>query len=70
MQSILFVSHCILNTAARWCSTTRPRSTRKKQLRRRFVGRALETGVQLIQLPCPEFTLYGRAPLGPCERPV
>lgn len=59
MQSILFVSHCILNTAAKVVLYNQAEIDAEEQLRRRFVGRALETGVQLIQLPCPEFTLYG-----------
>ena len=59
MQNILFVSHCILNTAAKVVLYEHDEIEAEEALRRRFVGRALERGVQLIQLPCPEFTLYG-----------
>jgi hypothetical protein len=34
-------------------------SAREESLRRRFVHAALDAGIQLRQLPCPEFTLYG-----------
>lgn len=59
MKQILFVSHCILNTAAKVVLYDQAEIEAEERLRRRFVGRALETGVQLVQLPCPEFTLYG-----------
>lgn len=59
MQNILFVSHCILNTAAKVVLYNQAEIDAEEALRRRFVGRALELGVQMIQLPCPEFTLYG-----------
>lgn len=59
MQNILFVSHCILNTAAKVVLYDEAEIKAEEALRRRFVGRALELGVQLVQLPCPEFTLYG-----------
>ena len=53
------VSHCILNTAAKVVLYDEAEIKAEEALRRRFVGRALELGVQLVQLPCPEFTLYG-----------
>ena len=59
MQSILFVSHCILNTAAKVVLYNQAEIDAEEQLRRRFLARALGQGVQIIQLPCPEFTLYG-----------
>lgn len=59
MQSVLFVAHCLLNTAAKVVLYEQADIEAEEQLRRRFIGAALERGVQLIQLPCPEFTLYG-----------
>ena len=58
MQKILFVSHCILNTAAK---VVRYGDTGKKEEESRleFVVKTVEQGIQLVQLPCPEFTLYG-----------
>lgn len=58
-KPILLVSHCMLNTAAK---VRYPGSTRRppdEAPRLTFLQYALEQGVQLIQLPCPEFTLYG-----------
>lgn len=51
MQNILFVSHCILNTAAKVVLYNQAEIDAEEALRRRFVGRALELGVQMIQLP-------------------
>nr|WP_243133832.1 hypothetical protein [Ruthenibacterium lactatiformans] len=31
----------------------------EETLRRRFLSKAVNCGIQLVQLPCPEFTLYG-----------
>ncbi|MEF9970564.1 MAG: hypothetical protein RR867_01470 [Ruthenibacterium sp.] len=59
MQNILFVSHCILNTASKVVLFTADDMAAEEALRRRFLLSALEKGVQLVQLPCPEFTLYG-----------
>jgi predicted secreted protein len=58
-QKILFVSHCVLNTAAKVLMYNDEETAREEALRRRFVHAAIDAGVQLIQLPCPEFTLYG-----------
>ena len=58
-QPIIFVAHCILNTAAKVVLYREEEMAAEEALRRRFVGTALERGVQLVQLPCPEFTLYG-----------
>jgi predicted secreted protein len=58
-QKILFVSHCILNIASKVVMYNDEEMAREESLRRRFVHAALDAEVQLIQLPCPEFTLYG-----------
>jgi predicted secreted protein len=59
MKKILFVSHCILNTASKVVMYNDEETAGEEALRRRFVRAALDAGIQLIQLPCPEFTLYG-----------
>lgn len=59
MQKILFVSHCILNTAAKVVLYQEEDAAAEEALRLRFVSAALREGIQLVQLPCPEFTLYG-----------
>lgn len=58
-QKLLFVSHCILNTAAKVSRAIDTSQTAEERERLAFLRFALKEGVQLIQLPCPEFTLYG-----------
>jgi predicted secreted protein len=58
-QKILFVSHCVLNTAAKVVMYNEKEMAEEEALRRRFVRAAIDADIQLIQLPCPEFTLYG-----------
>ncbi|MEA4870394.1 hypothetical protein SDC9_68451 [bioreactor metagenome] len=59
MQKILFVAHCVLNTASKVVMYNSEEMAAEEALRRRFLTCALEKGVQLVQLPCPEFLLYG-----------
>lgn len=59
MQNILLVSHCVLNTASKVVLFTPQDMAAEEALRVRFLTEAVQKGVQLIQLPCPEFTLYG-----------
>lgn len=59
MQKILFVSHCILNTAAKVVLYEEEAARNEEALRLRFVSEAVKQGIQFVQLPCPEFTLYG-----------
>ena len=59
MKKIVFVSHCILNTASKVVLYNREDIDAEENLRLRFMRKALDNGVQIIQLPCPEFTLYG-----------
>lgn len=63
-QRIMFVSHCILNTLSKVSRSIPVELTSEEKARRTFLQSALETGVQLIQLPCPEFTLYGSSRWG------
>lgn len=59
MKKILFVSHCILNTASKVVLYNQEEIEAEESLRKTFVKEAIEKNIQLIQLPCPEFTLYG-----------
>lgn len=59
MENILFVSHCILNIASKVVLYNQEEIDAEEDLRRQFLVKAVNKGVQLIQLPCPEFTLYG-----------
>ena len=59
MKKILFVSHCILNTASKVVLYNQEEIMAEENLRQEFLNKAIQNGIQLIQLPCPEFTLYG-----------
>lgn len=56
---MIFVSHCILNTASKVVLFNDKEIIAEEILRKRFLNLAIENDIQLIQLPCPEFTLYG-----------
>ena len=62
-QKIVFVSHCALNTAAK-VQRSAQEGEQEEKLRREFLHRVVDQGIQLIQLPCPEFTLYGASRWG------
>ncbi len=59
MKKIIFVSHCILNTASKVVLYNQREIDAEEALRLKFVSTALNNGIQIVQLPCPEFTLYG-----------
>lgn len=59
MKKILLVSHCLLNTASKLKSFDQAEMEAEEQLRRRVLKEAIENGIQLLQLPCPEFLQYG-----------
>ena len=59
MQKIIFAAHCLLNTAAKVVLYEKEDMAAEETLRRRFLSKAVNCGIQLVQLPCPEFTLYG-----------
>ena len=59
MQKIVFVSHCILNTASKVVLYNQEEIDAEEALRKKFMRRVIRNDIQLIQLPCPEFTLYG-----------
>ena len=58
MKHILAVSHCILNTASKVAQDESDLAEENRQ-RDELLKTAIEKGVQLLQLPCPEFMLYG-----------
>ncbi len=59
MQQILIASHCLLNTAAKLKRFDQEEIESEEALRRRVLKEAIDRGVQIVQLPCPEFLLYG-----------
>ena len=58
MKEILVVSHCILNTASKVRQDEKDLQE-EYRLRDALLKEAFEQHVQLLQLPCPEFYLYG-----------
>ena len=58
MKEILIVSHCILNNAAKVAQDESGLAEEYAQ-RNALMQASMDRGVQLIQLPCPEFILYG-----------
>ncbi len=59
MKKIVFVSHCILNVASKVVMYNKEEMDKEEALRKDFLNKAINNDVQIIQLPCPEFTLYG-----------
>ena len=59
MKKVLFVSHCILNTASKVVLYNQEEMEAEEKLRKEFLNLAINNDIHLIQLPCPEFTLYG-----------
>jgi predicted secreted protein len=58
MKTLLVVSHCILNTASK-VAQDESLLAEEYRLRYKLLHLAIEQEVQLLQLPCPEFILYG-----------
>lgn len=59
MKKIILVSHCILNTAAKVVMYNEKDMAAEESLRKKFLKEAVDNDIHIIQLPCPEFTLYG-----------
>ena len=58
-QKILFVSHCFLNDAAKLKHQNLEAQQSERISKRAFLKQILDSDIELIQLPCPEFLLYG-----------
>ncbi len=59
LRKIAVVSHCVLNPASKVFAPGSHELEREESLRKKFLYAALERGIDLLQLPCPELTLYG-----------
>ena len=59
MQKILVVSHCILNTCSKVISYNEAEQKDEARHRRNLLEYVLKKDIQMIQLPCPEFIMYG-----------
>ena len=58
MKRLLIVSHCILNTASK-VAMDEKELQEEYELRLTLMTKVMENDIQLLQLPCPEFILYG-----------
>lgn len=59
MDKILVVSHCILNISSKVLSYNEAEQKTEAVHRKRLLEYVIENQIQLIQLPCPEFLIYG-----------
>lgn len=58
-QKIIIVSHCFFNDAAKLRNQNIEEMTAERRGKREFLTYLLSEGYEIIQLPCPEFLLYG-----------
>lgn len=58
-HKILLVSHCFFNDGTKLKHQDIQSQSEERAEKRHFLKRMLDDGVELIQLPCPEFILYG-----------
>lgn len=63
MKQILVVSHCILNNASK-VRQDESELAEEYKVRRNLMKAVTEQDIQLLQLPCPEFMLYGSSRWG------
>ena len=57
-KKLLLVSHCILNVRSK-IQYAVEFETEEERSRKAFLKKVIEEDIQLIQLPCPEFLMYG-----------
>lgn len=58
-KKILVVSHCFFNDGTKLRYEDRGEAEKERKQKREFLKKMLTEEVELIQLPCPEFLLYG-----------
>lgn len=56
---VIFVSHCILNLGSKVTYREKNIFNGEEISRRKLIDAALDNNVCIVQLPCPEFNLYG-----------
>lgn len=64
MNKILVVSHCILNTASKVVSYNQEEIREETANREKLLNYVFKNNIQLFQLPCPEFLMYGSSRWG------
>ena len=58
-KKIVLVSHCFLNNATKLKYENKEEARKERKEKQDFIKKMLYEGVELIQLPCPEFIIYG-----------
>lgn len=58
-RKLLLISHCFLNDAVKLKHQDRNLEQKERHTKRLFLKKLLDANIELIQLPCPEFLLYG-----------
>lgn len=58
-QKIVIVSHCFFNDASKLSHQNREEQEAERKEKRIFLQKLLQQGAEIMQLPCPEFLLYG-----------
>lgn len=58
-EKILFVNHCFLNDATKLKFRVEEEQAKERKKKRAILKELLTNEVEIIQLPCPEFILYG-----------
>ena len=59
MEKILVVTHCILNRSSKVERYNIEEIQEENQLRKELLNEVIDKDIELLQLPCPEFTMYG-----------
>ncbi|MEF9983844.1 MAG: hypothetical protein RR806_02265 [Oscillospiraceae bacterium] len=59
MTDIYFVAHCVLNVASKTIHNSNEDYIIEEKKRQLFLNKIHNENAQLVQLPCPEFLIYG-----------
>lgn len=59
MKRILVVTHCILNRASKVERYNMDEINEENHLRKELLSEVFKNDIEILQLPCPEFTMYG-----------
>lgn len=58
MEKVVLISHCLLNKLSKVKSND-PALTLEFENKKKLLNKLINDDIQIIQLPCPEFLLYG-----------
>lgn len=66
MKKLIVVAHCLLNNGSKLQSAGNAIKA-EDDLRKDFITLCVENDIQILQLPCPEVTIYGARRWGHCS---